>query len=352
MRNRLLLLACLCLLMPTGARAQSAWIDVFWERDPASGHVTIYFLDALSGLSTVVTVDSGQNFTLAGDYVLYEKPQNGAIMRATLGGMVEPHPFIRRTPDLRALRWVVSPDHQGLAWVQVTAEGLSEAYVAWADGRDLRQLPIALPDTSVELAPAALTRGLTDFFYDITPPLDPAALPVYLSYSYLARYSMADETFYPLPEEPNCPCGAGFSADGRIFARLEAQGAEGPFHLRVWDLRSDASTLIPAPDIPYRLAGDLLLNASGTYAVYSVATPASESSAAQYALVLVDVVARQQYLVMPPGPDRFRPLAFIDDDGGLLLADVTQSGTYKFSLLSGDLQQVSSQTYLGTISGS
>jgi hypothetical protein len=356
-RSRLLLIVLVWVIasgiLPGGARAQDgtpARLDVFLAQDPATGTAHLYFVDALSGLSTVVTVDSGRNFTLVGAYVLYEKPINGAIMRATANGTIEPHPFIHRTPDYRAIRWVTSPDAQAIAWVQITTSGYSEAYTAWADGRDLRQLPIALPDTTVELTPVALARGVTDFFYNIAPPADLTAAPVFARYPYLARYSITDEAFYPLPGEPECACGAAFTPDGRIFARLEASTGEGPFDLHVWDLRSDASTLVPAANLPFRLAGDLLLNDSGTLAVYSVAM--NESAAEgdqQYALVLVDVVARQQYLVIAPGAVRYHPLAFIDDDGALLLAGINDPGTYKLSLVSGELQRVSNQRYLGTI---
>jgi hypothetical protein len=325
-------------------------IDVFVGRDAETGEPNIFFVDALSGLSTVVNASSGQRFTLVGDYVLYQKATSGAIMRATANGMLEPHAFIQQAVDTQAVRWITSPDQQAIAWVRVTTGGDSEAYVAWADGSDLRQLPIASPGPAFELVPVALTDDMTAFYYDAAHPADtPVDMP-FATFEQIVEYNITAEAFYELPDEPNCPCGAAFSADGRIFARLEADEGQGPFGLHVWDLPTDADISIPAANLPYRRAGDLLLNSTGTFAVYGVASDVGAENDApetRYALALVDIVAGQQYLVLEPGPERYRPVAFIDTDSALLLAG--DEGTYKFDLASGALQRVSNAVYLGTI---
>jgi hypothetical protein len=334
---------------PGPARAQVAGqLDVFVGFNAETGTSRIYFLDALSGLSTVVNVENGQHFTLVGNYVLYEKLYTGAIMRANFDGTQEPHPFIRRGIDTQQIEWVVSPDRQALAWVQTSTAGISEAYVARADGSDLRQLPISTPDASLTLAPLMLTDNMSQFFYDAAHTPD-ALFPVY---EHVALYSIAQEQFYPLPSEPNCPCGAAVSADGRIFARLEAsRDASGPFALHLWDLPTGAATYVPAPaDLPYRLAGDLLLNDKGTQAVYGVAAgvgSAENNLPESYGLVLVDLVTQQQSLILQSGPERYLPQQFIDDDGALLLTST--SGTYKFDLTTRELRHVSDAVYLGTI---
>jgi hypothetical protein len=336
------------------ARAQDSIptrVDVFYEQEPESGAARIYFVDALSGLSTVANVENGTRFTLVGDYVLFQKPTSKAIMRANPDGTQEPHPFIHQSVGLEAVRWVVSPDGGAIAWVQIDSEGTSEAYAARADGSDLRQLPIESPGPLLTLEPLALTNGMARFYYDQahTPVL--SLETPYAIYDHIAAYSIVEEAFRALPQEPRCLCGAAFTNDGRIFARLVAPDGVGPFELHVWDLMSDAGIIIPAPNLPYRMAGDLLLNMTGTLAVYSVATGVgSESDVAQeqYGLVVVDVVAQQQVLVQEPGPVRYRPLAFIDEDNSLLLHAEPDGGTYKFNLLSGDLQRVSDKTYLGT----
>ncbi len=316
--------------------------------DPETGTSRVYFLDALSGLSTVVNVENGHRFTLVGDYVLYEKLYTGAIMRANFDGTQEPHPFIRHSLDTQQIEWVVSPDRQALAWVQTNTAGVSEAYVARADGRDLRQLPISTPDAPLTLAPLMLTDDPVQFFYDAAHTPD-TLFPVY---EHVVLYSLTQEQFYPLPGEPNCPCGAAVTPDGRIFARLEAsRSGSGPFALHLWDLPTGAATYVPAPDdLPYRLAGDLLLNTQGTLAIYGVAAgvgSAENDLPEAYALVLVDLVSQQQSLILQSGPERYRPQQFIDDDGALLLS--SDSGTYKLDLTTRDLRHVSDAVYLGTI---
>ncbi len=334
------------LLAAGPAHAQPGRVEVFLGQDPDTGITRIFFMDPLSGLSTLVTAENGQHFTLLGDYVLYEKAQTGAVMRANASGTLEQHPFIRRLVDTRSLRWVTSPDGRAVAWVRVNTAGVSEVYVAWADGDDLRQLPISTPASGLELFPLALTNDRT-FFYDAAHT--PASTP-YDQFAHVAAYSVEQETFFSLPDEPNCPCGAAITPDGRIFARLE--GAQGPFALHVWDLPTGADIRIPPPNQPFRVGGDLLLNETGTLAAYSVAAgvgPEAGMVLEQYAMIVVDVVAQRQIVALAPGAARYRPVAFIDGDSALLLAGVSQPGTYKLDLTSDNLWHVSDETYLGAI---
>jgi hypothetical protein len=348
-----MLLALAVLLWPGNARAQElppARIDVFLETDPATGLSRLFFLDPLSGLSAVVNADRGRDFRLVGRYVIYEKTRTGAIMRANADGTLEPHPFIRRGIDTESVWWVVSPDGGAIAWVQVSTAGVSSAYAALADGRDLRQLPISTPGAGLELMPLALTNGMGRFFYDSAHPRGGAATP-FVNYDYLALYSIADEAFYALPQEPRCVCGAAASADGRIFARLETlSGDGGPFALRIWDLPTGTDIYVPPPETSYRTAGDLLLNRNVTLAAYSVAADAgsdADLATDAYGLVVVDLVGRRQVLAFEPGTTRYQPLAFIDGDSELLLA--ADDGTYKLDLGTRDLLRVSDKIYLGTI---
>jgi hypothetical protein len=136
------------------------------------------------------------------------------------------------------------------------------------------------------------------------------------------------------------------------MARLEAASGQGPFALHIWDLPSGADILIDAPQTALRQAGDLLLNNNGTLAVYSVAAGVGVEAGLvqeQYALVLGNVGARAQRLITVPGPDRYRPVAFIDGDSALLLTHAVTGGTYKLDLANGELQQVTEKRYLGVI---
>lgn len=334
------------------ARAQErvpVHYDVFVQRDPATNQARIFFLDALSGLSTVVNAGESTGFTLVDDYVLYESLQTGAIMQAALNGTAAPHPFIQRR-DGAQVRWVVSPDGRAIAWVTVSTDGQSAAFAAWADGSGLRQLPIDSPAAPLTLAPVALSNGMQRFVYDTAH--DPAAEQPggtpYGPYTHLAAYDITAEQFVPLPSEPNCPCGAGFTPDGRVFLRLEAPGGDGPFSVHIWDIDSGAETRVDPPDFPYRHGGDVLLNGLGTLAIYSV-TAQAEDGVQRHALILVDLVLSQQYLITSPGPTRYHPHAFIDDDRAVMLVDANLTGTYKLNLDNGNLRPVSDLAYLGTI---
>ncbi len=352
------MLALIVLLSALPARAQddptiARQLDVFVIERTDSPTSTIYFLDALSGLSTVINVENGHRFTLVGNYVLFEKAFSGAIMRANPDGTLAPHSFIRSAVDTASVDWVISPDKSAIAWVTVSDAGVSEAFTAWANGDDFRQLPITSPSPPQTLYPIALNNARTRFYFDVGQAPGNFPYPVYYA---VELYNIPDERFVELPDEPNCPCGATFSADGRIFARLEAthpdEAGGGPFAVRIWDLPTNASFFIPAPTLDYRYAGDLLLNEFSTLAVYSVAAGVSAEANTrpeEYSLVLVDLNLQEQVLLREPGETHFRPVAFLDNDEQLLLVDAEGSGTYKLNLRTGELIQVSEMTYLGTI---
>lgn len=322
-------------------------VDVFVGQDAATGEPRIYFVDALTGLSTVVHADNGQNFTLVGDYVMYDKRQSGAVMRARPDGTLEPHPFVRRAVGIQLVQWVAAPDRASLAWVTVDEAGVARTFVARADGSQQRQVPISTPRPPLTLAPVALNNAMTRLYYDAAHPLAGTGSP-FATASHLVAFDLTDDRFIELAGEPACPCPVAVAADGRTFARLVAADGVGPFVLSIRSPASDAQINVPAPGLPYSLAGDLVLNGTGRFAVYSVAS-GPDGEPVQYALVLADIVAGQQYLLTAPEPERYRPLAFIDDDAALLLVSVSAPGTFKLDLTSREFSRVSDDTYLGTI---
>ncbi len=335
----------------TPAHAQTGRIEVFLAQDPETNAARLYFMDALSGLSTVVNVENGR-FALLGDYVLYEKSRTGAIMRVHPDGTLEPHPFMRRAVDTVALDWIVSPDGQSVAWTVVNTAGESAAFIAWADGSDLRQLPLLPEREQRALFPLALVSERTLFFYDsahVLPSENPAP---YALYHHVMEYSISSEMILPLAGEPACPCAAAITPDGRIMVRLQAEAGQGPFALHVRDLITGADIQIPAPQIALRQAGDLVINANGTRAVYNAAAGVGVEAGLvpeQYALVLADVGAGTQRILIPSGEIRYRPLGFIDGDAALMLTDARAGGTFKFDLERDRLEQVSDKRYLGAL---
>jgi len=80
MRERLCLLLAVVVIVfgagPGTLHAQdggTSRADVFVGVDPDTGEPTVYLVDALSGLSTVVAAPFGVGFTLVEDYVIYQK---------------------------------------------------------------------------------------------------------------------------------------------------------------------------------------------------------------------------------------------------------------------------------------
>ncbi len=337
--------------VPAHAQDSGTRIEVFLEQDPNANAARLYFMDPLTGLSTVANVENGRHFALTDGTVIYEKNRTGAVMRVHPDGTLEPHPFIRRAVDTTRLHWVTSPDSTGIAWVIVNEAGQSSAFVAWADGDDLRQLPLT-PDLGAALYPLALSNDRALFAYDMAHPLTDAGDTPYPRFYHLTLYDSVNEIFLPLPNEPNCPCAAALTPDGRMFARLEALNGQGPFGLHVWGLPAGADIEIRAPNITFRQAGYLVLNENATLAAYSVAAGVGVEAGLlpeQYALVVVDAASGQGRIVIDPGLDHYRPLEFIDGDTALLVTHLDTGGTYKLEFSSGTLQQVSDKRYLGAI---
>jgi len=341
-------------LIPLPGRAQESIphrVEVFVAQEAGSTAARLYLMDPLSGLSRVVSIEDGQHFALVGDTVIYEKARTGAIMRARADGTIEPHPFIRRGPDTARITWVVSSDRRAIAWVEVSLSGVSTAYVAWADGSELEALPIPSPEPPYELRPLALTDNRAALLVDLAAPGKPTNLP-FITYTHLSEYHIHERAAYPLPGEPLCPCAAAVTPDGRLLARLEAPNGQGPFALHLWDLPNQLDLRVPAPALPYRMAGDLLLSAGGALAVYAVAAgvgPETGQFQEQYALIVVDLAAQTQRLLGGPSPVRYRPLAFLDGDGTVLAVGVNQPGTFKIDVATGAALRISADEYLGAI---
>jgi hypothetical protein len=243
------------------------------------------------------------------------------------------------------VRWAAAPDGAAVAWVEVNEQGVSSLYVARADGSERRQLPISTPAAGQMLWPVALANGMTRLVYDAAHPLEPNAGALFEVYHHVSTFSLADDQFGPLTGEPLCPCGAAVSPDGRLVARLEGAEGRGPFALHLWDVSANTEIVVPPPTLPYRLAGDLILNQGGTLAAYSAAT----ENGAPYALIVADVVTRRQRLALSSDTVRYVPLAFVDDDTALMLTDASAGGTFKFDLTTGNLLRVSDKRYLGAI---
>lgn len=369
MRNILLLLVLISLLSgaslppasPVMAQAVSnGAVEVYAQRDWPGyepGVARLSFVNSVTG-DTTTTDARGEGFTVLGGYVLYRQPETGIVYRAWPDGRTEPHPFIQPAAQTEAVAWVVSPDGQWVAWTltDVTADGqlITSTSLARADGSDWRVVYTDGPDTFWRVVPLALTDAQVLFFD--RQPQGVAGFFFYPQYASVYRLDAALDGAQPslLPFEPNCFCGAGVSADGRYFARLERLTDDGGYDLRVWDLNTDLDAFVPSLPARYQLAGSVLVAPDGERVVYSLANNLTLDSAGtgseRFMLALAEVGAgEQQTLLFNPLLVPLLPVQWTEDGRGVLLTNPRQDGTWKLLLETGEVRRIAEATYIGLL---
>ncbi len=341
-------------------RGYDAPVEVYVARGSlggVGGTSRLFFVDSVTG--EVLTVDvHGQRYTVVGEYVLYQDPDTGALLRAWPDGRTEPHPFIQPAPETERIDWVVSPDRAWIAWTLTNqAEGGQLATVttlARADGTEPRIILTDGPDAFWRVLPLALTDERV-FFFD-RQPQGVAGFFFYPQYASLYRLDAGTGATQPelLPFEPNCFCGAGLSADGQFFYRLERVDEAGGYDARVWDLAAGVDIFASSISPPYRLAGAVLVAPDGRRAVYSLANnltiDSADSGRERFMLALIDAEQRvQRPLLSSPSLVPLLPLAWTEDGQGVLLYNPRQDGTWKLILETGEVRQVAGATWVGLI---
>lgn len=361
MKRLLLCILCCSILFPAQA-SQTTSIDVFVVHDRTRQSATIFFTNAVSGLSVPVEIPGFSRdllileaLTLTQDGVLFRHPLDGRILIATADGQLLPHPFIPQNPGgLLDVDWVLSPDGNTIAWVEIFFRNdrwVSEAYIADIGGTNLQRLP-PIPNSEIEpfrrAMPLAITNDRGLFFYDAAFPPEPRGVTDYFdTYTDLYVYVATRQTHEQVVGEPGCDCGASISGNGFDYLRLEEAPNPG-FGLRYWNLDTNADQVIPQVNLIFAQAGDMMI--FGNLAFYTQAQNlASDDPEAQFALIMVDLAARAQTVVVEPSSQRFRPLGLTDRNEAVLLADVYAGNTYKLNLATRELTQVADSLYLGSI---
>ncbi len=354
------LLLCIIFFGPvnTGhAQTTDKSYDVFLNSSISNGKPGLFFVDARTGLSSVV-VTNGTRHTLLGNGVLFQELDTKAIKIAYPDGRIEPYAAIQVDSADWDVNWVVSPDHMQIAWSVSHTEGaslLSDLFVATADGSKKNKLVLHASSTKgLDTIPLALTDDGNTLFYARQQKKDPNAYQLYTTATEV--YSLDTTTGQPtqLPGSSGCDCAVGFSEDGRLLMRLESADGQQGFSARLWDLSIKVDTEIPASGLNYLQAGYLLLSHDGNLAIYSSARgvlPAKGVPPEQYVLVLVDVARRQQRVLTDQLKSNLRPVAFERDNSTVLLVNTDKDGTYKLSLKDGTLLPDSAYTFLGTLTG-
>lgn len=334
--------------------------EVYVMRTPPGGTeglARLIFIDMVTGDPTTTDV-RGDRFTIVGDYVLYQDPGTQVVFRAWPDGRTEPHPFIQPAPGTVRLDWVVSPNRQWIAWTLADRVENDELQTVTtltrADGTNPRVIMMDGPDAFLQVVPMALTNeGI--FFFD-RQPQGVGGYFFYPQYASIHRLDTDAEVPVPelLPFEPNCFCGAGLSANGQYFARLERLSDAGGYDVRLWDLPAGVDVEAPSLAVTYQTAGAVLVSPDGRRVVYSLANnltiDSAESGRERFMLAVVDRDSESQ---RPALFNQFLvpllPVAWTEDGGGVILINPRQDGTWKLILETGEVRQVAGGTLVGVI---
>lgn len=349
----------------TSVSSQStAPIEVFLQPKPATENLDVYFVNGVTGLSTIVELpyfppylNPLEEFTLAANGIIFRDPLDGIPRFISLNGNISDIAFIpQRTTNLLRIEWVISPNGRTIAWAEIYFEQMWQAdlYVAQIDGIDLRKLPpIPFTEPFYRLALLSVSNDGQRVFFDIEHPTEPRrADDLFLDYQKVMAYVAPNEVYIPLPEEPRCLCPALITNDGRVFVRLEPENFG--YLVRVWNLENNFERRrVAAPDELFTQGGDLLISQGGSLLLYTLGglegVPPDESTS--YGLMLADMTTGDQILISEVTPQRLRAVHFIDGNTAALVVDLNSGQTYKLDFATKTLTLVADGIWLGILQG-
>lgn len=329
--------------------------EVYLERDVGEdGTDRLQFLNILNGTSSSVRV-FGERYTLLGNRVLYFDRRGNQVMLAAPDGSTEIHPFISLADGVRRVDWLVADDARWIVWTatyddpaglrtvtRMATPAGAESRLVLEDGPrndGVRALPVAFDLPRNRLLMDAHPDGLGRF----SP---------YTQYAGLFSVRLDDGTIELLPEEPGCYCAAAFAADQVL--RLAVTDDFSGFDMRIVSLTGAVSRRIPAYTVDnYTQAGDILIAPDGSRAIYALSQIENFGALNQTIstqLVLVNLREMTQEPLGDPITTYVHPLSWTEDNTAILFTSAQRTGTWKISLEAGELQQVATASYLGTLS--
>jgi hypothetical protein len=338
----LALLLLLAAVLPV--RAQGADVFDVYLGTGKNG-ISLYFVDARTGLSSVVPAD-GTRHTLLADGVLFQEKDTGIFKIAYPDGQVGILAAMQPAAPNVVVDWAVSANRQHIVWsVTQRQDSLVYSDLYLGDSKGSKTLALHTSSTqSVGAMPLALTDDAATIFYTRRADLF-APRPLFLSADNVFRLDVASGQSAPLTVSNTCPCAVAFSQDGRLFGALEPTG-QGGFNLHLWDLSINVDWLVNTTQTGQEQAGALAISPESRVAVYTTAHDVGKGRY-QYTLVLADLGQREQHVLTSTRSDNLRVAAFLVKDSAVLL--VGNGGSYKLSFNGGTLLQVSSYVFLGSI---
>ncbi len=354
----------LCLLGLTGqttsAQETASLYQVFVLRDvDASGFDRLIFVDALTGDETTIDV-TGERYTIAGNEVLFFDIASRSVRLAAPNSTIRAHPFIRTDSNTYRIDWILSQDNSLIAWT--VTQGISQSSlityttVAGIDGTLPRQILIDGPLEGIRAMPIAFSDDQTLLYMDYQPdgigdltPFTQYAGIFSINVPQDAAGQVGEPSF--LPGEPGCFCGGGIGAGW--FLRLALTSDLNGYNVNVYNILGGVEQTIPAlPLRNYTQAGDFLISPDGTRAVYALAQVEGFGTPEQSVttvFALVDLQDMSQALLGDPITTFVHPIAWTEDNTGLIFTTPERDGTWKISIVNGSLTKIADATYVGML---
>jgi hypothetical protein len=318
----------------------------------------LIFVDVFTGEETTAEV-SGERYTIAGNNVLFFDTSLRSVRLAAPNGTVRDHPFIRTDNSTYRIDWVLSQDNTLIAWT--VTQGTSQALITYTTVADIdgvlpRQILIDGPLQGIRAMPIAFSDDQTLLYMDYQPdgisdltPFTQYAGIFSLNIPQDAAGQVGEPNF--LPGEPGCFCGGGIGAGW--FLRLALTSDLTGYNVRVYNILGGVEQVIPAlPLRSYTQAGDFLISPDGTRAVYALAQVEGFGTANQTVttvFALVDLQDMSQALLGDPITTFVHPIAWTEDNTGLIFTTPERDGTWKISVINGALTNIADATYIGTL---
>ena len=324
--------------------------DVFVERK--DGETRLMFMDILTG-ETASFSTIGERYTLLDSNVLYFDASDRQVKLIKPNGSIREHPFITMTPDTYRVDWAVSTDRKSIAWT-LTRKSVEHAlttstFVADAAGTEIREVLVDGPRKELRVLPIALDNDKAELYMDVHPDGISPHTP-YIQYASLFALDLTSGEIRTLPGEPACfLCAAGFGSG--LFLRLPPSEQSNGIDARLDNVHGGAARVIPAiSQKNYTQAGDVLISADSTLAVYALSQPRGYRTAEQAVrtvFVQVNLLALEQSIVSNPISAFVHPIKWTEDNTAILFTSKKQNGTWKLNLESGQVIKVAAAAYLG-----
>ena len=356
----LLLFLAVCIVAPALAQIETDFDDhlvqVFLQRDiDANGTDRLQFIDMLTGELASVDV-FGERYTVFGRSVMFFDPVMNRVRLAIADGRVRNHPFIQPLETTRRLDWLVAGDQVAWTMTEVLANDQlrTRTTVSNIDGSRPREVLADGPRPGIRAMPVAFSEDGRQLFMDYQPD-GIADFTPFQQYAGLFAVDVEGGEPVMLPGEPGCFCGAGIGAG--LLLRLELTDDLSGYDVVVHHVVAGTMERIDALRLSnYTQAGDVIVAADGTQAVYALAQVrdfGGPAQSVQTVFVRVDLREKTQTTLTSPITTFVQPVAWTEDDTAIVFisADPNLDGTWKIHLDDGRLSKVADATFLGVMAG-